>query len=244
MLYVNELPRFQTADHIPDELRVACAPFFEQMLAVLRDSQKMQVHPSDRLIEITQAMVRTTSTSLPCGLQLESRSLSSCARTLDQESTEADDLGAFACLLSSSSSEAEDAEVKSSGSDSVCAPPTPIHDLDQSSDVEKSSMVCRHWKSKGWCRLGDNCKFLHPEHKRGVTATKACGGHGQTSCSDSAQIDGDLPVARRRRRGGRNRSNKNGQADSCHPGQEVCVAQQNCYLDEYPVLCFSSAFAA
>merc|ERR1719502_1316402 len=29
-------------------------------------------------------------------------------------------------------------------------------------------MVCRHWKSKGWCRLGSSCKFQHPEHKRGV----------------------------------------------------------------------------
>lgn len=36
--------------------------------------------------------------------------------------------------------------------------------------VEKSVMVCRHWKSKGWCRMEENCKFLHPEHKRGTSA--------------------------------------------------------------------------
>jgi hypothetical protein len=31
------------------------------------------------------------------------------------------------------------------------------------------TMVCHHWKSKGWCRLGENCKFMHPEEKRGVS---------------------------------------------------------------------------
>ena len=32
----------------------------------------------------------------------------------------------------------------------------------------KSSMVCCHWKNKGWCRYQENCRFAHPEHKRGV----------------------------------------------------------------------------
>merc|ERR1719367_2178037 len=30
------------------------------------------------------------------------------------------------------------------------------------------SMVCRHWRSKGWCRYQTTCKFLHPEHKQGA----------------------------------------------------------------------------
>jgi len=34
----------------------------------------------------------------------------------------------------------------------------------------KSHMVCRHWKTKGWCKYQASCKFLHPEHKRGVGA--------------------------------------------------------------------------
>jgi hypothetical protein len=34
------------------------------------------------------------------------------------------------------------------------------------------TMVCHHWKSKGWCRLGTDCKFLHPEEKRGVTLSQ------------------------------------------------------------------------
>lgn len=40
---------------------------------------------------------------------------------------------------------------------------------------EKSVMVCRHWKSKGWCRLEDGCKFLHPDHKRGTGAPTGAG---------------------------------------------------------------------
>jgi len=33
---------------------------------------------------------------------------------------------------------------------------------------EKSSMVCCHWKNKGWCKYQDTCKFQHPDHKKGV----------------------------------------------------------------------------
>lgn len=39
-------------------------------------------------------------------------------------------------------------------------------------DNEKRVMVCRHWKSKGFCRMGEKCKFLHPEHKRGTGSQK------------------------------------------------------------------------
>jgi len=39
----------------------------------------------------------------------------------------------------------------------------------------KTLMVCRHWKCKGFCKLGDQCKFLHPEHKRGVGPSRKRG---------------------------------------------------------------------
>mmetsp|Transcript_43971 Transcript_43971/g.121667 ORF Transcript_43971/g.121667 Transcript_43971/m.121667 type:complete len:478 (+) Transcript_43971:79-1512(+) len=41
------------------------------------------------------------------------------------------------------------------------------------SSGDKSVMVCRHWKSKGWCRMEADCKFLHPEHKRGTLGAAA-----------------------------------------------------------------------
>jgi hypothetical protein len=63
-------------------------------------------------------------------------------------------------------------------------------------------MVCKHWKSKGWCRLGSSCKFLHPEHKRGASAPQSTIG-----------VDGAIPpppmaLVRRKKRGGKNRSNR------------------------------------
>jgi len=51
---------------------------------------------------------------------------------------------------------------------------------------EKSPMVCRHWKSKGWCKLEGKCKFLHPEHKRGTgpspSAQRHANGTGVQRC--------------------------------------------------------------
>jgi hypothetical protein len=31
-------------------------------------------------------------------------------------------------------------------------------------------MVCCHWKNKGWCRYGNDCKFMHPVDKCGLSA--------------------------------------------------------------------------
>mmetsp|Transcript_174863 Transcript_174863/g.560681 ORF Transcript_174863/g.560681 Transcript_174863/m.560681 type:complete len:503 (-) Transcript_174863:170-1678(-) len=58
-----------------------------------------------------------------------------------------------------------------------------------SEGMEKSVMVCRHWKSKGWCKLGDDCKFLHPDHKRGsgVPQRKGGGGGGPGGSGQNAE---------------------------------------------------------
>merc|ERR1719240_627321 len=57
---------------------------------------------------------------------------------------------------------------------------------DTSGNAEKSVMVCRHWKSKGWCRLEASCKFLHPEHKRGsIPASKSAAGPKASSAAAS-----------------------------------------------------------
>merc|ERR1740121_613493 len=34
----------------------------------------------------------------------------------------------------------------------------------------RSIMVCCHWKNKGFCRMGAECKFQHPAQKRGIGA--------------------------------------------------------------------------
>lgn len=51
---------------------------------------------------------------------------------------------------------------------------------------EKSVMVCRHWKSKGWCRMEDKCKFLHPDHKRGSGARKGASSGGGAAIRDAS----------------------------------------------------------
>jgi hypothetical protein len=43
-------------------------------------------------------------------------------------------------------------------------------------------MVCRHWENKGWCKYQDQCKFAHPEHRRG-----ACAG-SSNSVGNKAQV--------------------------------------------------------
>merc|ERR1712205_6660 len=95
----------------------------------------------------------------------------------DDESTEADEPGAFASLLSGLSSEGEclDAiEWKLDAADAAAPVVGAAMSSEDSepSDPDKSVMVCRHWRSKGWCRMEGDCKFLHPEHKRGVNAPK------------------------------------------------------------------------
>eukprot|EP00405_Crypthecodinium_cohnii_P021605 CAMPEP_0206469888 /NCGR_PEP_ID=MMETSP0324_2-20121206/30573_1 /ASSEMBLY_ACC=CAM_ASM_000836 /TAXON_ID=2866 /ORGANISM="Crypthecodinium cohnii, Strain Seligo" /LENGTH=403 /DNA_ID=CAMNT_0053943783 /DNA_START=131 /DNA_END=1338 /DNA_ORIENTATION=- len=38
--------------------------------------------------------------------------------------------------------------------------------------ARSTTIVCCHWKNKGWCRYQEQCKFAHPDHKRGVGPTR------------------------------------------------------------------------
>merc|ERR1712050_33753 len=49
---------------------------------------------------------------------------------------------------------------------------------------QKCPMVCHHWKSKGWCRMEAECKFLHPDHNRGIGSKPRRGRRGR--CGDSS----------------------------------------------------------
>jgi hypothetical protein len=217
-------------------LRTVCEPFFEQMLTALQQALQ-QKHQADKEAQIMQTMNQTTKSaafqSLFCPSTYQGSRLEPM---LDEESTEADELGgAFASLLSGPSSEGESidaVEAKSPMTDAstpVAPGCTSNDDEEQTSEPEKSTMVCRHWKSKGWCRLEHNCKFLHPEHKRGVAAPKGCSG-GSTngggisrathpgmstvlSLSDAISADGEVPPApvplvRRKKRASKDKCNK------------------------------------
>mmetsp|Transcript_62789 Transcript_62789/g.182099 ORF Transcript_62789/g.182099 Transcript_62789/m.182099 type:complete len:376 (+) Transcript_62789:104-1231(+) len=89
-------------------------------------------------------------------------------------------------------------------------------DAGAADSAEKSSMVCRHWKSKGFCKMEDKCKFLHPEHKRGTgvapvkhkgggPSSAAAGSDAATPISAAGTDEGAVGGAKGARRAGRNR---------------------------------------
>jgi hypothetical protein len=67
-------------------------------------------------------------------------------------------------------------------------------------ELRTQTMVCRHWRSKGWCRMEGACKFLHPEQKCGVSMTNGNlgGTSGNANTSGTVAhtgISSDQPLA-------------------------------------------------
>jgi hypothetical protein len=156
-------------------LQRVCEPFFDQMLTALQQALQQTPQTQDQQHQQQQQQHQQCSEMVQKGAYSQplffpnTRQWSHLDPMLDEESTEAEEIGAFASLLSSLPSEAEgmdDVEAKSPEAGVlalVSASHTSNEDSEQASDSEKSSMVCRHWKTKGWCRMESNCKFLHPE---------------------------------------------------------------------------------
>jgi len=164
-------------------LRQMCEPFFEKMTSALQQALQQQMQQETHWAQVTCQPAGNT------GFHYQTPFF-----RFDEESTEASESCAFASLFSVTSSEVDHldvAEEKSEGSELA-------------SDVDRSPMVCRHWKSKGWCRLESSCKFLHPEHKRGVCAP----------------ADGAAAL-RRKKRGGKNRSARAQQEQLGNEGQKA-----------------------
>jgi hypothetical protein len=161
-----------------------CQPFFEKTVETLCRNIDNGGLSSNSVVDpqhMRKAAVEEHKPRLNLGRSLD---------LWEEISTDADKDSAFASLFSS---DGEDCDVESRKEDedelrsSHCTA-----GLVSSQDAEKSQMVCRHWKSKGFCRYGSECKFLHPENKRGVT----------TSTGDSSLLGSS------KRRGGRNRTSK------------------------------------
>jgi len=184
---------------MPRELiRKACEPFFEEMLTALQEGLQTQLHPGNKLADIAEAMIYHANSSYQMQKAEDSfRSRFNCPsgqlkQVLDDDSTEAEDLGAFASLLSASEGESVDGNDAPSPNTEISAG----QDFELASETDKSTMVCRHWKTKGWCRLESNCKFLHPEHKRGIAAPKCAGAKGTSggiSQTDISTVCGAVP---------------------------------------------------
>jgi len=174
-------------------LRSICEPFFEQMLVAVQQAvvaQGQQTMPTNQM-----AFTYTTEQGQfrPC----------------DERSTEegsdiiSDSGGAFSTIFSPHSGLVNEQESVPFGL--IMA--TKTNDETKESERRPSQVqatVCRHWKSKGWCRMESNCKFLHPEHKRGVGSSNGkpggvsadtTGGNADTSCAQANISPDQLPVA-------------------------------------------------
>jgi len=230
-------------------IRSVCEPFFEQMITALQVALQEQQRRSRSNIPQTQPSTAHATRDIfqsVFGANMPGMHHRTQLDPMPDDESTTDEVGAFASLLSGpSSSEGEvlDSSEASPHDSEASSPlvhvPSPQEDSEPS-DPEKSVMVCRHWRSKGWCRMEANCKFLHPENKRGVTAPKgskacpsgACTSGTTLSLSDMIGLEGDagsLALPRRKKRGGRGRSSKMQMEDVpiLEPGQVLQTPTQS-----------------
>jgi len=174
-------------------LRAMCEPFFDQMISALQQTlqqQALQQHFNDQCQSMQIMSQSTTGICFQPVFYPNTQLLS-----VDEASTEADDSGALASIFSGPSSEGEGVDAIVSKSE----------DSESTSDVERSIMVCRHWKSKGWCRLETKCKFLHPDHKCGISAPKGISASIIPAAEDAVP---SMSAARRKQRKDKQRKDK------------------------------------
>jgi hypothetical protein len=167
-------------------IQTLCQPFFEQAVATLSG-------------EISNLGTEADSTlSKPASGSRPTLNFGQRLGFLEEDSTDAETDSAFATLFSSDGEDESEGELRLDQSLQPAQFGSGFGACDDDSesnrDDEKSQMVCRHWKSKGWCRYESQCKFLHPANKCGVSA-KVLG------------EDSDVPLPHRstRRRGGKNK---------------------------------------
>lgn len=210
-------------------LRKVCEPYFDQMLETLL---MVLQHPYG-VVEEEEAFGCLNPTS---GSHSHMDHLSEDQNIEECES----DLGAFSSVLVSPPPGTwQDAQGQEIAPPKIkCTPagagPTGLslsNALEQ--DKPQVVMVCRHWKSKGWCRLGDDCKFSHPEHKCGVGAPSASKGASQAHVGNGHSSDDDATLgADGSKKPGRKRRSKrgSGQKASQQPagqGDHVVAAVNN-----------------
>jgi hypothetical protein len=168
-------------------IQTLCLPFFEEVV------ESLGVEVSSAGPGLAGATWQKTMDG-PLKDGRTSLSLGQSLGLLEEDSTDAESDSAFAALLSSEGEDCEGEQRMEWASHSSQF--SGDEDLESPKEDEKSQMVCRHWKTKGWCRYESQCKFLHPEHKRGI-------------CASCPPENGDvtLPSRSTRRRGGKNKRN-------------------------------------
>jgi len=188
------LQQMSMASH--ELLQAVCEPFFEQMITALQQTMQqhsLQQHLSTQCYSMQMMCQPTTDMYFQPAFYPTTQLLG-----VDEASTDAD-FSQSPSLFSYPSSEGEASKSE---------------DSESTGNVDKNIMVCKHWKSKGWCRLESKCKFLHLEHKCGISASKALSGHrthGPSSLEGASNADGaasEMSAARHRKRGDRKGSTR------------------------------------
>jgi hypothetical protein len=141
-------------------LRTICEPFFEQMLTAVHATLHVQLLAQfqDTQSDAKKEEEHCFQSLLPTDPTSTQRS-KSAEEPSTEDASNASECGAFSSVFSAAPSTIENDRISAKGR---------VDLAEEDSDGEKSRMVCRHWKTKGWCRLEDSCKFLHPAYKRGV----------------------------------------------------------------------------
>jgi len=176
----------------PELMRSVCTPYFEEMCC----SVSMQQMPakSEASYDELRAMCEPYFDQMVNALHQSISQSTSDSRfqpvfyhmmpycRIDDQSTDADESCASFPVLSGGFSERPRSR-----------------DSETSGSVEKSPIVWKQLKSKGFCRLESKCKFLHTEHKCGI----------DLAASNASVTGGQLDItARPKKRGGRNRANR------------------------------------
>jgi hypothetical protein len=197
-------------------------PYFDQI------SEKLYEQISGVEVEANEVDTQKAFNSMNCVGQRLGR--------WEEVSTDEDEGSAFATLLSSDG-EGNEVEFRTEtelGASSTQLPHTNSSEEDSESavDAEKSAMVCRHWKTKGWCRFESQCKFLHPDHKRGITV------------KGSTEIVDVVPSRRSSTR--KNRGKRSGSLQHQSFSNEVLVpldmTANGCYTEQFDYgVCVSCA---
>jgi len=171
-------PAVPTPNAISKEfIRSVCQPHFEQMLMAV--SQAVQVQ-----VQIQQGL----SLQEPCRSTEGSGAFSAIFTPTHEElqrATNGPRSFAYGAEAFSKTSPAESTLAESDGAGRQRQDLE--SDTTSESVPEQSGMICRHWKSKGWCRMEENCKFSHPDDGRGagfVDGAKTAGRTKVTSGRD------------------------------------------------------------
>jgi hypothetical protein len=131
-------------------IQTLCQPFFDHVIETLND-------------EIS-SLGSKASAPLQKTANLEQ------LRFFEEDSTDAETDSAFATLFSSDGEDDCEADASLEHASQSSGGVVASDGGESPRDDEKTQMVCRHWKSKGWCRYESQCKFLHPQNKCGVSA--------------------------------------------------------------------------